>query len=217
MLGSNGSGKSRFLRLLAAGGVIRTSSTGRSGTSRRRPWRTAGSRGLGSRVRPGWFAQTHDHTSLHGPLADRDLSIAATTASAGKARRAAKALDRYGLAMAGERTFKEMLSGGQQARFQILLLELSAPVMLLDEPTEDNPRPTSAEALEEALERAEGDGGRGHARPVVRAAVRPVPRLRRGQPGLRSSNFGVGRDPRSAPALSRVHRSGIHRDGSRHS
>mgnify|MGYP000238452120 CR=1 FL=1 len=48
------------------------------------------------------------------------------------------------------------LSGGQQARFQILLLELSgATLLLLDEPT-DNLDLASAESLEHALDRYEG-------------------------------------------------------------
>jgi ATPase subunit of ABC transporter with duplicated ATPase domains len=68
---------------------------------------------------------------------------------------AARALDRYGLARAAEQTF-ESLSGGQQARFQILLLELSgATLLLLDEPT-DNLDLDSAEALEEGLDAFEG-------------------------------------------------------------
>ncbi len=67
----------------------------------------------------------------------------------------AKALDRYGLAKAGDQVF-EQLSGGQQARFQILLLELSnATLLLLDEPT-DNLDLHSAEALEQALSTFEG-------------------------------------------------------------
>jgi ATPase subunit of ABC transporter with duplicated ATPase domains len=68
---------------------------------------------------------------------------------------ASRALDRYGLARAAEQTF-ESLSGGQQARFQILLLELSgATLLLLDEPT-DNLDLDSAEALEAALDAFEG-------------------------------------------------------------
>ena len=48
------------------------------------------------------------------------------------------------------------MSGGQQARLQILLLELSgATLLLLDEPT-DNLDVLSAEALEEALEAFDG-------------------------------------------------------------
>ena len=68
---------------------------------------------------------------------------------------AARVLDRYELAHAGEQTF-DSLSGGQQARFQILLRELSgATLLLLDEPT-DNLDVQSAEALEEGLEAFEG-------------------------------------------------------------
>jgi ATPase subunit of ABC transporter with duplicated ATPase domains len=59
------------------------------------------------------------------------------------------------LAHASEQRF-ESLSGGQQARFQILLLELSgATLLLLDEPT-DNLDVQSAEALEAGLEAFEG-------------------------------------------------------------
>ena len=68
---------------------------------------------------------------------------------------ASRALDRYGLAGAAEQTF-DSLSGGQQARMQILLLELSgATLLLLDEPT-DNLDLHSAEALEDALTAYEG-------------------------------------------------------------
>ena len=65
------------------------------------------------------------------------------------------ALSRYGLAAAGDQRF-ETLSGGQQARFQVLLLELSgATLLLLDEPT-DNLDLDSCEALEHALDGFEG-------------------------------------------------------------
>ena len=68
---------------------------------------------------------------------------------------AKSALRRYELDHQGDQRF-ETLSGGQQARFQILLLELSGvTLLLLDEPT-DNLDLASAEALEEGLEAFDG-------------------------------------------------------------
>jgi ATPase subunit of ABC transporter with duplicated ATPase domains len=65
------------------------------------------------------------------------------------------ALRRYELDRAGPNPF-ELLSGGQQARFQLLLMEIDSPTMLLlDEPT-DNLDVASADALEEALAHYEG-------------------------------------------------------------
>jgi ATPase subunit of ABC transporter with duplicated ATPase domains len=59
-------------------------------------------------------------------------------------------LRRYRLHSCAVQPF-ETLSGGQQARLQILLLELSgANLLLLDEPT-DNLDLASAEALQDAL------------------------------------------------------------------
>jgi ATPase subunit of ABC transporter with duplicated ATPase domains len=65
------------------------------------------------------------------------------------------ALRRYGLNQQGDQAFGS-LSGGQQARLQILMLELSgATLLLLDEPT-DNLDVLSAEALEEGLASFDG-------------------------------------------------------------
>jgi len=61
-----------------------------------------------------------------------------------------KVLSRYELAAQGDQRFGT-LSGGQQARLLVLLLELSgATLLLLDEPT-DNLDLASAEALEDGL------------------------------------------------------------------
>jgi ATPase subunit of ABC transporter with duplicated ATPase domains len=155
VLGSNGSGKSHFLRLLAAGGSdpdaehrpvdeVAVQRVPHTGVAR-----------LGARVRPGWFAQTHHHPEFGGARL-LDVLHRGTARREGLPREpASRALDRYELARAAEQTF-DSLSGGQQARFQILLLELSgATLLLLDEPT-DNLDLHSAEALEQGLAAFEG-------------------------------------------------------------
>ena len=64
-------------------------------------------------------------------------------------------LRRYEIQSCAHQPF-ETLSGGQQARFQILLLEVSgATLLLLDEPT-DNLDLVSAEALEVGLAQFDG-------------------------------------------------------------
>jgi len=155
VLGSNGSGKSHFLRLLAAGGSDPAPEHRPVGDVQPVTVQHTGVARLGSRVRPGWFAQTHQHPALMGRTL-LEILHRGDEHRAGKPREeAARALDRYELARASEQTF-ESLSGGQQARFQILLLELSgATLLLLDEPT-DNLDLHSAEALEEGLEAFDG-------------------------------------------------------------
>ncbi|HET6166569.1 MAG TPA: ATP-binding cassette domain-containing protein [Marmoricola sp.] len=155
VLGSNGSGKSHFLRLLAAGGS--------DPDVEHRPVddvpiqyvRHTGTAKLGARVRPGWFVQTHAHPELIGRTLLEILHRGDARRDGMGREQASRVLDRYELSHAAEQTF-ESLSGGQQARFQILLLELSgATLLLLDEPT-DNLDVESAEALEEGLEQFEG-------------------------------------------------------------
>ncbi|MFD1544818.1 ABC-F family ATP-binding cassette domain-containing protein [Nonomuraea guangzhouensis] len=134
VLGLNGTGKSHFLRLLAGEPI------GHTGTVR-----------LGARVEPGLFAQTHTRPDLHG-RAVADIVMADHRLERNDAM---AALARYELAPAGSQPF-ETLSGGQQARLQILLLELSgATLLLLDEPT-DNLDLASAEALQRGLAAFEG-------------------------------------------------------------
>jgi ATPase subunit of ABC transporter with duplicated ATPase domains len=134
VLGSNGSGKSHFLRLLAG-----------------QPVNHAGTWKLGARVVPGYFAQTHAHPELEG----RTLVGVLWDSYARNRGAAMSALRRYELDRQGDQLF-DRLSGGQQARFQILLLELEgSTALLLDEPT-DNLDLESAEALQEGLEAYEG-------------------------------------------------------------
>jgi ATPase subunit of ABC transporter with duplicated ATPase domains len=150
VLGGNGTGKSHFLRLLAAGGTDPGSMP-----STVEPVAASGSARLGARVVAGHFSQTHDRPDL----VDRtlvDVLWRGDGRRAGMDRHAAmKVLGRYDLAGQGDQVFGS-LSGGQQARFLVLLLECGgATLLLLDEPT-DNLDLASAEALEEGLRGFEG-------------------------------------------------------------
>ena len=134
VLGSNGSGKSFFLRLLGGGDVAH------KGTAK-----------LGARVVPGLFAQTHARPDLAGRWPEEILM----TEHAMLRNEAMAALARYELQYCARQPFGS-LSGGQQARLQILLLELAgSTLLLLDEPT-DNLDLASAEALQAGLESYQG-------------------------------------------------------------
>jgi ATPase subunit of ABC transporter with duplicated ATPase domains len=128
VVGDNGTGKSHFLRLLAGEEIP-----------------CAGDWMLGARVHPNLFSQTHDRPDLADAavldiMIGRGLEIGAAMAG----------LRRYELREVARLPFS-LLSGGQQARFQLLLMELASPTMLLlDEPT-DNLDVASAEALEQGL------------------------------------------------------------------
>lgn len=133
VVGPNGTGKTHFLRLLAG-----------------EPVKHGGSFSLGSRVVPGYFSQTNEAPELS------DVKILELLMRKGLDRtEATRRLRRYELQDAGDQVF-QTLSGGQQARVQIMLLELSgATMLLLDEPT-DNLDLASAQALEDALADFEG-------------------------------------------------------------
>ena len=153
--GPNGAGKSHLLRLFANGGTDPDVEHRPVGEIVISPVAHTGTARLGARVRPGWFAQTHVRPDLAGRTLLEILWRGDDHRDGMGREQAARALDRYELSVASERTF-DVLSGGQQARFQILLLELSgATLLLLDEPT-DNLDLDSAEALEKGITAYEG-------------------------------------------------------------
>lgn len=155
VLGSNGSGKSHFLRLLAAGGSDPEADQAPVTDLVIEPVPHTGTARLGARVRPGWFAQNRGRPDLMGRTLLEILHRGDDRRAGMPREEASRALARYELARAAEQTF-DSLSGGQQARFQILLLELGgATMLLLDEPT-DNLDLVSAEALQHALRHYEG-------------------------------------------------------------
>ncbi len=135
VLGKNGSGKSHFLRLISGDESVKHSGVFK----------------VGARVEIGYFAQTHAHPEFENQSL---LEILWQTYSL-QLGPAKSVLRRYEIDQQAEQKFSS-LSGGQQARFQVLLLELSgSTLLLLDEPT-DNLDLASAQSLEAALDRYEG-------------------------------------------------------------
>ena len=133
VIGPNGSGKTHLMRLLA----------GRNGAH-------TGEVVLGNRVSAGFFTQLNRRPDLVG----RNV-LELVRERTGALEPAMAGLARYGLAEAAHRSY-DTLSGGQQARLEILVLELEGHnLLLLDEPT-DNLDTDSADALERALDGFEG-------------------------------------------------------------
>jgi ATPase subunit of ABC transporter with duplicated ATPase domains len=135
MIGPNGSGKSELMRVLAG---------------LREP--DVGELVVGPRVSPGLFTQLQVRSDLAGQVV---LEVVLERVRGGGVQAAMAALARYGLAEAANRCY-DVLSGGEKARLEVLILELEGHnLLLLDEPT-DNLDIDSSEALERALDRFEG-------------------------------------------------------------
>jgi len=135
ILGKNGTGKSHFFRMISGDTSLEYT----------------GNFKIGARVEIGYFAQTHSHPVFEGKSL-LDILWETYSLQLGPAK---SVLRKYEIDKQAEQKFTS-LSGGQQARFQILLLELSgSTLLLLDEPT-DNLDLASAESLENALDQYEG-------------------------------------------------------------
>ena len=133
VIGPNGSGKSALLHVLSG---------------EREP--DSGQLRTGPRVSPGLFTQLQ----LRADFSGRGV-LDIVLARRGEMQAAMAALARYGLADAARRPY-DVLSGGEKARLEILILELEGHnLLLLDEPT-DNLDTDSSEALETALDGFEG-------------------------------------------------------------
>jgi ATPase subunit of ABC transporter with duplicated ATPase domains len=135
LIGPNGSGKTQLMRVLA--GV-------------REP--DAGELVVGPRVSSGFFTQLQTRSDLTGRIV---IDTVLARVGGGGVQAAMSALARYGLADAARRPY-DVLSGGEKARLEVLVLELEGHnLLLLDEPT-DNLDIDSSEALEHALDRFTG-------------------------------------------------------------
>jgi ATPase subunit of ABC transporter with duplicated ATPase domains len=133
VIGPNGSGKSALMQVLA--GV-------------REP--ELGELRIGPRVSTGFFTQLQIRPGFAG-----NIVLDIVSEQRGELQAAMAALARYGLAEAARRRY-DVLSGGEKARLEVLILELEGHnLLLLDEPT-DNLDTDSSEALEKALDGFQG-------------------------------------------------------------
>jgi ATPase subunit of ABC transporter with duplicated ATPase domains len=133
LVGPNGSGKSALMQVLAGSRAA-----------------DGGSVRVGPRVSTGFFTQLQTRSDFGGQVV-----LDVVLLRLGAVQAAMGALARYGLAEAARRRY-DVLSGGEKARLEVLILEVEGHnLLLLDEPT-DNLDTDSSEALETALEGFEG-------------------------------------------------------------
>ena len=103
----------------------------------------------------------------------------------------------------------ESLSGGQQARFQILLLELSGRDAAAARRADRQPRRAVGRGARGRPRGVRGHRRRGHPRPLVRPRLRPVPGLRRRRRRSTSPTGRSGTRRGSAAPAERIHASSL--------
>ena len=140
--------------------------------ARRRARARRGELVIGPRVSTGFFTQLQSR----GDLAGRGVLDVVLQRVGGRGLQARDGRARPLRAAPTPRGARyDVLSGGEKARLEVLVLELEGHnLLLLDEPT-DNLDIDSSEALEQALERLRGHGRRRLARPRVPAHDGPLP------------------------------------------
>lgn len=148
VLGANGTGKSHFLKYIAYRHTHEAAADFGG-------WPLTGGLRLGAGVKPGWFSQFDDIPGLGDGTLLEILMHRGEHGSALTIEQAMPLLDRYRLIQVASHRYGS-ISGGQRARFQLLLLELQqCNLLLLDEPT-DNLDVESAEALERLIQDFQG-------------------------------------------------------------
>ena len=181
VLGSNGSGKSHFLRLLAGQDVAHTGN-----------WK------LGARVVPGFFAQTHAHPELEG----RTLVEHPVGRPRPRPRRRDERAAPLRARAPGRPAVRQPLR-----RPAGPLPDPAARAAGRDRPAarraHRQPRPRVRRGAPGGPGVLRGHRPGGHPRPLVRPHLRPLPdlRLRRRRP--RDLRAGLGRDPGAARPLAR--------------
>ena len=200
VLGSNGSGKSHFLRLLAAGGSDPDVEHRPVSDTPVAPVAHQGRAKLGARVRPGWFVQTHAHPELVGRTLLEVLHR-------GDEHRDGMP---QGTGIAGAGPLRARARRGPAVRLVVRWSAGALPDPVAGAVGRD---PAAARRADRQPRRGVGRGAGGGAlavrgncsrrdpRPLVRPRLRPVSRLRRRRFRLRVRRPGVGRGSGSPGSL----------------
>ena len=195
VLGSNGSGKSHFLRLLAAGGSDPDVEHRPVGEVPIAPVRHTGRARLGARVRPGWFVQTHEHPELVGAHAagrapPRRRPPGRDAAGSPRPARSTATSWRTPPTRPSARSPAASRRGSRSCCSSCPARPCCCSTSRPTTSTSSRPR-----RWRRACERVRGHRPGGDPRPLVRPRLRPVPGLRRRRRGLRVRRTGLGRGP----------------------